>query len=60
MSSRHPDPEDHARAVRIAERRDLFDELLRVAGITPEPAEITQPLPVIASAEQPQSWLSSS
>lgn len=58
MSSTDPCPEDHARAIRIAERQDLFDELLRVAGVAPEPAEITQPIPVIARAEQPESWLS--
>lgn len=58
MSSTDPHPEDHARAVRIAERRDLFDELLRAAGVTPEPAEITRPIPVIVRTEQPQSWLS--
>lgn len=60
MSSQNPRLEDHARAERIAERRDLFDELLRVAGITPEPPEVTQPLPVIACAEQQQGWLSPS
>ncbi|BDD81322.1 hypothetical protein TPB0596_10850 [Tsukamurella pulmonis] len=57
MSSRNPDPEDHARAVRIAERRDLFDELLRVTGVAPEPAEITQPIAVIPRAEEQRSWL---
>ncbi|NMD57840.1 MULTISPECIES: hypothetical protein [Tsukamurella] len=58
MSSIDPRPEDHARAVRIAARQHLFDELLRVAGATPEPAEVTGPIPVIERTEQPQSWLS--
>ncbi|MGZ9827466.1 hypothetical protein ACXYTP_11195 [Tsukamurella ocularis] len=58
MSSTDPCPEDHARAVRIAERRDLLDELARVAGVVPEPAEITRPIPVLSRAELPESWLS--
>ncbi|MCS3778467.1 hypothetical protein [Tsukamurella ocularis] len=58
MSSTDPHPEDHARAIRIAGRQDLLDELLRVAGVAPEPAEITRPIPVIARAEQSESWLS--
>ena len=37
VSSTDPHPEDHARAIRIAERQDLFDELLRVAGVAPAP-----------------------
>ncbi len=58
MSSSDPRPEDHARAVRIAERQELFDRLIRAAGIAEEPAEITRPIPVIARAELPASWLS--
>ncbi|TWS19173.1 hypothetical protein FK529_11710 [Tsukamurella asaccharolytica] len=58
MSSTDPSPEDHARAIRIAERQFLFDELLRIAGVAPEPAEITRPIPVVPRAGQPESWLS--
>lgn len=58
MSSRNPEPEDHARAVRIAARRDLFDDLLRAVGAVPPPEEITQPIPVVGREEAPASWLS--
>ncbi|BDH58918.1 hypothetical protein [Tsukamurella sp. PLM1] len=52
------DLEAHARALRVAERDDVIGALMAAAGIATDEAPITQPIPVIARAERPDTWLS--
>lgn len=49
--------EDHARAQRIAAREAVLAGLMRAAGVTPEPAAITEPIEVVGRPAGPRSWL---
>lgn len=58
MTVHRPDPEAHARALRVAARDALLDELMSAAGVVLDEAPITQPIPIVRRAEERVSWLS--
>ncbi|CAM3944998.1 MULTISPECIES: hypothetical protein [Tsukamurella] len=50
--------EAHARAIRAAERQDMFDHLIEAFGIEVPAEPITRPIPVIRADDEHDSWLS--